>query len=515
MENGKRMKEDIAAMAGEGGSCRYRPRCSGPRPRRLRRIVTFACCAALIFSTAAVAQVSPAEILNLQLKASEEAYLHQLQALNLDIQSIKFPFPFHLARYVNLDPKEQIAMDTRGVEFVKFHDRIVLKTTGIYSAAFNAERVTQNERASRVFQDVIVPVLKILPADIPADVACDAIGFEISYHVRSRQGNYDYEGKEILVAVLDKDDALAYSKLAREAQQQEVLNRSDIYLNGKPFGLALGEREAYDVEGLERSTVHKAAAAAAAPAESAKPNSEVRALRADPELLLGPSGARPTAATSEPPLMRSGGAQPTPATPEPPLVRSGGARPTAATPEPAPQSAAVPTSPVKPESQPPAGSARTQADADRLQAQFQTQLDALAKQGAAQFHFVDYAPPSLVVFHGKIFLQLTMRNPFGFEKESASIYKRSAQSFDLFLAQQLKSLLEKIPTGAEVEGLDITVLNQLASKPKPSSEAVEFICPLKPLGQFVEAEITNQDLINQSVVLVNGVRISLDLQRVE
>ncbi len=472
-----------------------------PGRRRVASLsVTLVCRVGLLLSmaTTARAQVSPAEILNPQLKASEEAYLHQLQALNLDIQSIKFPFPFHLARYVNLDPKEQIAMDTRGVEFVKFHERIVLKTTGIYSAAFNAERVTQNERASRVFQDVIVPVLKILPNDIPADVACDAIGFEISYHVRSRQGNYDYEGKEILVAVLDKDDAFAYSKLAREAERQEVLNRSDIYLNGKPFGLAMGEREAYDVEGLERSTVHKATATGAAPAQSAKANSEVHALRADPELLVGPGGARPTAAT-----------------PEPPLVQSDGARPTAAAPEPAPQSAAVPSSPVKPESQPPAGGARTQADADRLQAQLQTQLDALAKQGAAQFHFVDYAPPSLVVFHGKIFLQLTMRNPFDFEKESASIYKRAAQSFDLFLAQQLKSLLEKIPTGAEIEGLDITVLNQLASKPKPSSEAVEFICPLKPLGQFVEAEITNQDLINQSVVLVNGVRISLDLQRVE
>lgn len=463
--------------------------------------MAFVCCVAVTLSaaSAALAQVSPAEILNPQLKASEEAYLHQLQAFNLDIQSIKFPFPFHLARYVNLDPKEQIAMDTRGVEFVKFHDRIVLKTTGIYSAAYNAERVTQNERASRVFQDVIVPVLKILPNDIPADVACDAIGFEISYHVRSRQGNYDYEGKEILVAVLDKDDALAYSKLARESQRQEVLNRSDIYLNGKPFGLALGEREAYDVEGLERSTVHKATAATAPPAQSAKPNSEVRALRVDPELL---SGAQPAGPKATP-------------TPEPPLVRSGGARPTAAAPEPGPQSAAAPTSPVKPESQPPAGAARTQADADRLQAQFQTQLDALAKQGAAQFHLVDYAPPSLVVFHGKIFLQLTMRNPFDFEKESASIYKRAAQSFDLFLAQQLKSLLEKIPTGAEIEGLDITVLNQLASQPKPSSEAVEFICPLKPLGEFVEAEITNQDFINQSVVLVNGVRIGLDLQRVE
>lgn len=322
---------------------------------------TFACCAALIFSTAAVAQVSPAEILNPQLKASEVAYLQQLQAFNLDIQSTKFPFPFHLARYVNLDPKEQTAMDTRGVEFVEFHGRVVLKITGIYSAAFSAERLTQNERASRVFEDVVAPGLKVLPRDIPADVTCDAVGFEIAYHVRSRQGNYDYEGKEILVAVLDKEDAFGYSKLARQSQRQEVLNRSDIYLSGKPFGLALGEHEAYAVEGLERSDVHKPAPASAPPAQPARASAEVRALRADSEPLGESSGARPETT--------------------------------------APQSAtpiAVAPSPIKP--QPPVAGSLTQADADRLQSQYQTQLDALARQGAAQFHLVDYAPPSFVAF---------------------------------------------------------------------------------------------------------------------
>jgi hypothetical protein len=38
---------------------------------------------------------------------------------------------------------------------------------------------------------------------------------------------------------------------------------------------------------------------------------------------------------------------------------------------------------------------------------------------------------------------------------------------------------------------------------------------VKPLRQFADAEITNQDLINQSAVLVNGIRIALNLQQVE
>jgi len=59
------------------------------------------------------------------------------------------------------------------------------------------------------------------------------------------------------------------------------------------------------------------------------------------------------------------------------------------------------------------------------------------------------------------------------------------------------------------------VLNQLAPGPKGSSEAIEFICPRQALRQFADAEITNQQLIDQSVVLVNGVRIALNLQLVE
>ena len=157
----------------------------------------------------------------------------------------------------------------------------------------------------------------------------------------------------------------------------------------------------------------------------------------------------------------------------------------------------------------------TQADADKLQALYQPQLDALGKDGAARFHLVDYAPPSFVLFQNRIALQITLRNPAHFDVEKSSIYKRAAQSFDLFLAPQLKDLIESTPTKAEFAAFDFTIVNQLAAEPHPSSEAAEFVIPLKGLRQFVDAEITNQQLIDQSIVLVNGVRIALNLQLVE
>ena len=158
--------------------------------------------------------------------------------------------------------------------------------------------------------------------------------------------------------------------------------------------------------------------------------------------------------------------------------------------------------------------ASAKADVDVLQKKLQPQLDALAKEGAERYHFVDYAPPSLALFRNKICLQLTLRNPALFDRNTTSIYKRAAQSFDLFLAPSLKDILARVPESKEIGGLDITVLDQFAAN-SSSPEAVEYVIPLSVLRHFADYSITNQDLINQSVVLVNGVRISLDLQKVE
>ena len=427
-------------------------------------------------------QVSPSEIVNPQLKALEQTYFPQLEALNRAIRSTKFPFTFLLSRYVGLDPQHQTEADTRGLEFVKFHERLVLKITGNYNAAYNADLLTENERASRTFNEVIAPILQLVPEEIPAQVACDAVGFEISYHVRRRNRSYDYEGKEILVVVLGKADALSYSKLSNDSDRQDVLNRSEIFLSGKAFGLALGGREPLDVEGLERSALRKPEqASASAPTPTSNTDRRLSSVKEDPRAGFEKPDTKASMGTAGP---ASPGSSPQPGS-------------------------------DKPEVQAAPGAAPSPGDADRLQVKYKAQIDELVREGLAKFHFVDYAPPSFAIFRNHVVLQLTLRNPERFERESTSIYKRAAQSFDLFLAPLLKSILEKVPQGEEFDTLDITVLNGLASTSKASSEATDFICPIRPLRQFAEAEITSQDLVNQSIVLVNGVRIALNLQQVE
>lgn len=445
--------------------------------------------ASLLFLAAgpALAQVSPAEILNPKLKAAEQKYLPQLKSLQQAITQTKFPLPFVLARYVTANPGEAAALDSRGLEFVYFQGQILLKISGIYNAAFNGDRLTQNERAGRTFQDVAVPILRLVVEQIPADVDCNSIGFEIAYHTRTPNRNYDYEGKEILVTVFRRDDAFAYLQAAGDEQRQEILNRTGIFVNGKEFGLALGDRNPLNVEALERSNPGQPAIPPVSPAAAA--SATARLSITDPGL----SPTVPASRVHTAPGERAGTNTTAAAAPLP------AAAPVAAAP------AATPATPRP---------APTPADVERLQTQFQPQLDALVKNGGAKLHLVNYAPPSFAVYHNQIVLQITMQNPLAFEASTSSIYKRAAQSFDLFLAPQLKALVQGLPADAGYDALDFSVLNHMGAG-KNSSEATEFICPTKSLQAFARDEITTQDLIDQSIVLVNGVRIALNLQIVE
>jgi hypothetical protein len=438
----------------------------------------------LACGSAAKGQVSPQEIRSPELRALQSTYLQQLKALNHSIAASRFPFPFQQARYVGADPSSNAGQDQRGIEFVRFRGRVVLKITGRYDAALSSALLTANQRAARVFGDVFVPILELVRQSIPADLACDAIGLEITYHALGKAKTYEYEGKEILVTVFRRDDAFALAAAATDAARQEILNRSDVYLDGKELGLALGQREPLDLETLDRGAPASPRASSPPPdaaAAAARPAGDSAALRNPRFLPALPAPAATPAATPGTPALRLD----------------------------------PPASPWRTGSPLEEAPTATEQDVAKFQARYQAELDALAKEGLLKFHFVDYAPPSFVLFQDHVALQLTMRNPARFDREHTSIYKRAAQNFDLFLAPQLKDLLSRISNEVDFPAMDITVLSQFQPPSSGSPEAVEYVCPLKALRDFGDARITNQELINQSVVLVNGVRISLDLQKAE
>lgn len=431
----------------------------------------------LLFVTTAVllasapllsAQVSPNEILDPDLKALENQYFSQLKSLNQAIAKLHFQFPFYLSRYVGIEPAKQAETDSRGLEFVKFRDRTVLKITGNYDAAYSATQFTRNERAARTFQDVLLPILRTVTQGIPPDVACDAVGFEVAYHTRAAEKSYDYEGKELLVIVLDRQDAFVLAEATNDTARQDLLNRSMIFLGGQEFGLSLLEKDPYVVSTLPRTKPSKADSSSTTGSSTTLSRLNRAIPNAIPSVAAGASSDSSSGVAAKPDLSQ--------------------ARPVA-----------------------------TQADVDRLQSQYQAQLDTLSIEGQAKFQFVDYDLPAFVIISKQLALQMTLRNNLRFDIEKSSIYKRAAQTFDLFLAPKLKDILDKIPNDNAIEVYDFSVVNPLTSSTgaKERSEAVEFILPAALARQFADNEMTNQALIDKSQVLVNGVRIALNLQLVE
>jgi hypothetical protein len=429
----------------------------------------------LALMPAAAAQVGPAEITNPQLRALEATYLQQLILMREAINKLRFPFELFVSRYVGLDPKQQPGSDARGLEFVLFHERTILKTSANYNATFDSILLTKNQRACRVLSEVVAPIMRLIPDYFTPEAGFDRFGFEISYHVRNHSRSYDYEGKEILAIVLDKADAFRYSGAQTDAQRQSILNVSEIYLNGRELGLAMNSAQPYSAAEVPSLRQVRAGREALSPAVS----------RTAPVPAVSAPAVRPIANVDQ------GAVSVKPA----PVITGAAVR-----------SGSASRSP---------GAAAENPEIAALQSSVQSQLDALVKEGSTRYHFVDYAPPSFVTFRSRIYLQLTLRNPKPFDRNTTSIYRRAAQSFDLFLAPLLESLLERTPVAEVVAGLDITVLNEFGVDAGESPEALELIFPLEPLRKFTAAEITNQDLINQSIVLMNGVRIALNLQQVE
>jgi len=438
------------------------------RPITATRVLFFLLTTALVLASASKisAQVNPNEILNPDLKALEKEYFPQLKSLNQAINRMHFPFPFFLSRYVGIEPSKQAETDSRGLEFVTFRDRTVLKITGNYEAAYSATQFTRNERAARTFQDVLLPILQTVTQSIPPDVGCDAIGFEVSYHTRAAEKSYDYEGKELLVIVVDRADAFVLAQATNDTERQDVLNKSLIFLGGQEFGLSLLEKDPYAASALPRTKPSKIASSSTA--SSSTTLSRLNHTNPNPLAVAGTASESALSAAAKPDLSQ--------------------AKPVA-----------------------------TQADVDRLQAQYQAQLDALSKEGQAKFQFVDYDPPAFVIISKQLALQMTLRNNLRFDIEKSSIYKRAAQTFDLFLAPKLKDILDKVPDDNAVAVYDFSVVNPLTSgsSSRERSEAIEFILPANLARQFVNNEITNQALIDKGQVLVNGVRIALNLQLVE
>jgi hypothetical protein len=150
------------------------------------------------------------------------------------------------------------------------------------------------------------------------------------------------------------------------------------------------------------------------------------------------------------------------------------------------------------------------------QASYQGLLDRIVRELDTQAHFIAYAPPALVAFRNASYLQLSITTTLA-PPDSGSQYRIAALAFDRHVSHLIRPIMVFFKEGPQFDGIvfssTIHVPGESASA--ALTESVEFFFPMSELRRYEQYDITGQQLINSGSVLINGERVSLELQSAE
>ena len=177
--------------------------------------------------------------------------------------------------------------------------------------------------------------------------------------------------------------------------------------------------------------------------------------------------------------------------------------------------ATAPVTAPKPKELPPPPRDTSKEALAAVQLSNQPIVDQIVKEMEPQAHFVAYAPPKFVGFRQGIYLEFSVNTDLPVAA-SGSRYKLAATAFDEHVAHLVRPMLGYFKDTHEFDGVGFSTNIHLVGKGAPSSsEAVEFFFPVSTLRCYEKYDCTGQQLIDAGTVLINGERVSLDLQTAE
>ena len=414
----------------------------------------------LVLSLAALSAgqaLTPAEIKDPQLRALQEKYFQQLQTIGAEAQGHVYPYQFYFSRVLDLELAQQQHADQRSLRFDNYGGMTVVELTGNYFAAYSSESVDKSHRALRTFQDVMLPILEIAVPVLKDNPDVEGLAMEISHHVRGKAMGMSMERPENLVLVLSKDAALRLVNAKTENDRQAAILDGQFFINGEPFILYLSDRAAEEAA----RTGEQNPPPAASQDSSRKSKSQKSSADTAPAMR---------------PLSRM-------APPEPP---------------PAPPRDTSPESLTK------------------IQASYQKMIDLVVKELDAQAHFVSYAPPAMVAFRKGAYLEFSVTTTLP-ATAAGSRYRMAALAFDEHIAHLIRPAMGYFKGDLEFDGIAFSTTIHAQDK-APSTQgdvAVEYFFTIPALRCYETYDCTGQQLIDQGAVLINGERVSLDLQNAE
>jgi len=428
----------------------------------MRRTSLLLLCLYAIVSVARAQVLPPNEIQDPTLSALQSRNMDDLKQVGAEILKLPTDYPFYLSRKLDLEESKQKWADQRSIQFDRYKEKIVLKITGNYFAAYSAERMNSDQRARQTFQQIVLPILQIAVPHFEKNSSFQAYAFEISHHVIGKVKGIALERPENLVVILPQAAAIQMVNAKDDTTRQAAIMRGEVFVNAKSTTLRLS------AEGPQV-------------AQESPPDDPYSAAQSTP--------------TSSAEVVHNG-AQDTDRLPSP---------------------VHVPTlKPVKP-ADPPKPVRDTSPQAlSAMQSAIKPILDGMVKELDPQAHFVAYASPSFIAFRGGVYLELSINTTLA-EPPTASHYRLAALVFDDHVAHLIRPVLGDFKDDSQFDGLGFSSTLHLATKPAAaaSSEAVEFFFPFTALRCYEHYDCTGQQLIDAGTVLINGERVSLDLQIAE
>jgi hypothetical protein len=428
----------------------------------MRRTSLLLLCLCSVASVARAQVLSANEIKDPQLSALQERNMNDLKQLGAAILALPTDYPFYLSRKLDLDESKQKWADQRSIQFDRYKDKVVLKITGNYFAAYSAEKMNSDQRAKQTFLHIVFPILQAAVARFQENASVQAYAFEISHHVLGKVDGVALERPENLVVIVPQAGAIGLVNAKDDTARQAALMRGEVFVNAKPATIWLGG------EGPQI-------------APDTPPDD--------------PSTAAPSANSSGVEVVHNG---------EPDIDKL-------------PSPVHVPTlKPAKP-ADPPKPPRDTSPQAlSAMQSAIKPILDGMVKELDPQAHFVAYASPSFIAFRNGVYLELSINTTLA-EPSSVSRYRLAALAFDDHVAGLIRPVLGYFKDDLQFDGVGFSSTLHLATKPGATvnSEAVEFFFPFAALRCYQRYDCTGQQLIDAGTVLINGERVSLDLQIAE
>jgi hypothetical protein len=416
----------------------------------------------LTLGLSASAQLSPlGKITDPECRNLQRQHTGELQQIAADAAALHFPFPFYFSQTLDIDEARQKQLPQGSIRFERVNGQVVLAVSGNYYISYSTEMLTQNQRARRTFLDVVLPLLKAEVARAGRSLPFDAYAFEVAHHVRTKVLRVGTEGPENLMIFLPRPVAERLAQANDVEAQQSALLDSEAYVNGELLTIWLtGDEAPSDVRDhyLARHRPHSEPRTVAVSAADTGDTGAGSGILVSPHLI--PQSELLDKIRNSKNISRD-------------------------------------VSPL---------------ELEKLQTAHDATLRKLTTDLKTQAHFVDYAPPVFIAFHNGAYLQLNMTTDFE-QPAGSSQYRIAALAFDNHIAHLLRPVSKYFHDGAQFEGVDFsTTVHQAA---QPGTLSVEYVVPISALLCYEKYDCTGQELINRSMVLINGERVSLDLQRAE